>query len=148
MAGGAADLLQELEAPRGRGGLLAKPGLEVVQEVELQIVNERGVNFIDYPIAITILRAAGYWRSFDGVLRAIEDHPGRCHTRAPMRRVHQAGIIGLQTHLILQGTHDKLADRDRAAMRKQRPHAQVWIDADDPGGVDVAIREGHEGAVL
>ena len=68
-------------------------------------------------------------------------------TSAGGSRVEQR-IDRIDTHLRIECADDEFANRDRAPLRKERAHSQVRIDANDQRGIDVAVGERADSAVV
>ena len=126
----APNLVEQIKSVLSARGLLVQAGLEIVQEVELQMVDDGGVYFIDSSCHI------GGRGSLDSILRSVEHHarwrndfcPGTCRS--------QIGIYRLKAHLSVQCAYDKFAHRNCPALREERAHTQVRIDALHVRGVD------------
>ena len=110
--------------------LLGRRRLEVVEQVELEVVDEAA--------------SGSRWRRrrCPGRRRRRRPAAPRCvssapsstmpagvTTRPPRWRPRQVRVDRLQAHLVVERADDELADRDRAAVREERPHAQVGVDA-------------------
>ena len=52
-------------------------------------------------------------------------------TRPPALAASRSGSAGFQAHFIAERADQELADGDRAAFRKERPHAQISVHAAD-----------------
>ena len=130
-----------------RGGLRAEPGLEVVQQVELHVVDERRVDLVAHAVAVGVAccRSPAAARTCRGSGRR-RSRPGWSRGSAPTDRVaaHSTGSVACEAHLGVERADRELADRDRLAVVEERAHAQVRVDALEPRGVDGAVREGGQ----
>ena len=97
---------------------------------------------------VRILVGARGRRAFQTVERSVEHHAGQRHHAAAGLGGGEFRVDRLQSHLVVQRADDELADRDLAAVREERPHAQVRIDADDARRVDRAVGTRDELAVV
>ena len=70
--------------------------------------------------------------------------PDGVTTRSPALARAVSGSTACSPISALKRADDELADRDRAALREERPHAQVGIDAAHAGRVDRARRGPRE----
>ena len=91
---------------------------------------------------------AGDRRRLDGVEGAVQDHArGRRDPLAVDGRVAEVGVIRLDPHLGVERADQELADRDRAALREERTHAQIGVHADDARRHERAVRVGRDRSV-
>ncbi len=126
---------------------LVRGGLEVVEQIELEIIDEAARNLVGDAILVRILVGARGRRRFQAVQRTVEHHArGRDHATARFGS-RQFGIDGLQSHLVIQRADDEFANRDLAAVREKRPHAQIRIDADHARRIDGPVRQRDQTAV-
>ena len=116
--------------------LLTRAGLEVVQEVELEEVDDAGRDLV----------RAGR-RRLDCVRLAVEDHAARRRHGAARARGGQIRIDRAQPHLVVQRSDDEFSDGDRPPVQEERPNAQVGVDALDARGVDRAVGASGDRAV-
>ncbi len=103
VAGGATGLLEQAAALSrgGRIGLVA-PGLEVVEEIEFEVVDERRVDLVDHAVVVAVLARAGDRRRSELVQRAIEHHARRRHHALAAAGRQQIGIGRFEPHLVVQ----------------------------------------------
>ena len=69
-------------------------------------------------------------------------------TRSPALRPRSDRIHRLQPHLVVEGADDELTYRRGAAVREERPHAQVRTHAPHAGCIDAPVAIGANHAVL
>jgi hypothetical protein len=135
----AADLLHQGQTLPATRRLPAATGLEVVEQVELQVVHHGGVDLVHDSVAVGIgIAARADGRSLERVLGRVEDEAGRARhalDRSGLGQGAKAGIVGRQAHLGLEGADDELPDRDRPPVVKEGPHAQIGIHTLDAGGI-------------
>ncbi len=91
--------------------------------------SEVGISLRTPSPSMSSLRARGQ-PALDEVLRR-RRAPCRSASRrrAPAAACSEQRIDRLQAHLVVERADHELADRDRAAVREERAHAQVGIDA-------------------
>src|SRR6516165_5723500 len=118
MARAAADAVEYHPPVLGGRILLAEPGLEIVQKVELQVVDNRGIDFVLPRFAVASRR----WT--DLVQLAVEYHPRRSHHAITFTRLRQVRIVDLQPQLFMHRPDHELPYGNRAAFGKERFHSQ------------------------
>src|SRR5664279_1312486 len=89
-------------------------GLEVIEEVELHEIDQTDRDLIDHTVAVGIETvAAGHGRRLDAVHGAVEYEARRGDDALAIDGGGlQIRVVGLQTHLRVEGTDEKFANRD------------------------------------
>jgi hypothetical protein len=116
--------------------------LEVVQQIELDVVDERRVDFVQLAVAVRVLRGRASGRPLEFVEHRIVLEPGDALGRpgsGGIGRRAEHGVPRLQAHLGVEGADQELANRRRQPLVQKRPHAQIRVDAFDGRGIHSAI---------
>src|SRR6476660_2034865 len=104
MARSTADLVDDRSPSISEAVLNVVAGLEVVEQVKLQMVDDRGVYFVS---VIAIRRR---WRT-NLVFRAIQNHAGRSHyATAPAGSKNVRIDRRFHPHFVVQRAHNELPD--------------------------------------
>ena len=125
VAGSAAYAIENSSAKIRAGILFSESRLEVVQKIEFEVIDNRGIKFI------LARDRVGWRRGAYLVLRAVKHHAGRSGDLLPGTGGHEVGIVHFQSHFFVQRADHEFANRDCAAFGKERLHTQVKVDALD-----------------
>src|SRR4030095_2479328 len=87
VAAGTADSLHRLQAALRAAADLCLGRLEVVEEVELEVVDQGGVDLVAHSVPVAVRRRAADGRSLEGVERRIENHSGGGRARLGAERI-------------------------------------------------------------
>ena len=138
MTGRAADLGEHRPAELRFDADLADRGLKAVEQVVLQVVDDRDRDLVALAVRVAVLGRRADRRRRESIDAPVEHHARRRRDPRAARRAQQIDVGRLHPHLGLELADDHLADRDRAALRQERPHAQIGGDPLEARIVDVA----------
>src|SRR5690606_31312565 len=115
------------------------------QQVELEVVNERGIDLAKYAVGVGILARVARRRALERIDGRIEAKSARALDALGLQRVRRRAedrVPGLQAHLVVQRADDELADGGDPAVMEERADAQVRIDSARARRVHVPVGEG------
>jgi len=112
------------------------------------VVDNAGRKFVGKAVAIFVMSRTNYkWAAYL-IGCTVEDHSRGCLDSSASMRKHQVRIDRLQTHLVIERPNDKLADRDRSTMRKERLYSEIRIDTGDLRRVERTVGTGCDPAIV
>ncbi len=132
---------------RCRLGLPIRGGLEVVEQVELEVVHERRRHLAARHVPVGIEAGVGNRGGFDRVEGAVEDHSGGRGDPSRGDGSRQVRVGGIEPHFSVQRADDEFANGDRTAVGEKGPDPEVGVDALDVSRVHGAVRHRRDETV-